>query len=487
MAGRIFINYRRGDDPGFTQALLSRLERTFAPEQIFIDIDNIEPGLDFVQVLADQVAKCDVVLAVIGKGWIDARDETNERRLDNPEDFVRIEIESALKQNKRVIPVLVGDAPMPSSKDLPDDLKPLARRNAVRLTHERFRADADGLIKALERALEQAEVQRDAQEAAAQAQQERVREEAAASQKAEAQRLAAEASQLAAAQEAARLAQDVDAKRRAEEAKEQVRQAEEAEAAAKWRAAEELRLATEASQRAVAQEAARLAQDAQARRRAEEAKEQIRQAEEAEAAATQRAVEKQRIAHETQIRLETAAQERAETEQRALRKQPTMATGDAANVARVVTATPPVVAKASATKWASAGKIVVASIVALASVVSLVYFLSGRETLEEYSKRVALGISLTNLSCQVSRSQVGKHSSVAAMMVFGAASRNSYSAFSGVTRGGYNVVLNQTDPPQTNSSIQAILDVHPDIIVVCGSPDDREKFTSLAQQAGLTK
>lgn len=171
MAGKIFINYRHGDDPGFIQALVARLERSFSPEQLFIDIDNIEPGLDFTEVLADQVAKCDVVLAVIGKGWVDARDEENNRRLDSPKDFVRIEITSALQQKKRVIPVLVGGAPMPRENELPDALIPLTKRHAVRLTNERFRADTDGLIKALGRALEQAEDLRKAEEeAAAQAQ-----------------------------------------------------------------------------------------------------------------------------------------------------------------------------------------------------------------------------------------------------------------------------------------------------------------------------
>jgi hypothetical protein len=166
MAGKIFINYRRGDDSGFVQALLSRLEQAFSREQLFIDIDGIEPGLDFVRVLEEQVAQCDVLLAVIGKGWIDARDETNARRLDNPEDFVRIEIASALGQDKRVIPVLVGDARMPRSDELPDILKPLTKRGAVRLTHERFRADTTGFIGALQTALEKVELPRRAHETA---------------------------------------------------------------------------------------------------------------------------------------------------------------------------------------------------------------------------------------------------------------------------------------------------------------------------------
>jgi hypothetical protein len=181
MAGNIFINYRRGDDPGFTQALFSRLEQAFAPDRLFMDVDNIAPGLDFVQVLNEQVARCDVLIAVIGKNWLEAADESGQRRLDNPEDFVRIEIESALSQKKRVIPVLVNDARMPRSTELPDGLKPFARCNAVRLTHERFRADTQGLVKALEQLLTETEAARRADGEAA-------RLQAKAKEKAEAER-----------------------------------------------------------------------------------------------------------------------------------------------------------------------------------------------------------------------------------------------------------------------------------------------------------
>jgi hypothetical protein len=112
MAGGIFINYRRGDDPGNTGRLFDRLQEAFRPEQLFMDVDSIAPGLDFVRVLEEQVAKCDVLLAVGGKGWSESRYASGAQRLNNPDDFVRIEIESALKQDKRVIPVLVGEARM---------------------------------------------------------------------------------------------------------------------------------------------------------------------------------------------------------------------------------------------------------------------------------------------------------------------------------------------------------------------------------------
>jgi hypothetical protein len=190
MSGKIFINYRRGDDPGNTGRLFDRLQEVFAPEQLFMDVDSIAPGLDFVRVLEEQVGQCDALLAVIGKGWIDNRDDKGARRLDNPDDFVRIEIESALKQDKRVIPVLVGDTQMPRPEELPEAIRPLARRNA-----ERFRADAQGLIKALQRALEEVEALRQANAEVArraQAEEERKREEAAANARAQAQREAEE-------------------------------------------------------------------------------------------------------------------------------------------------------------------------------------------------------------------------------------------------------------------------------------------------------
>ena len=127
-----------------------------------------------MRMLDTQVEQCDALLTVIGKGWLNATDENENRRLDDPNDFVRIEIESALKQGKRVIPILVNDARMPRPDDLPESLRPLTRRNAVRLTHERFRADALSLVKALQRSLEEAEALR------ARADQQRKEEEDAA-------------------------------------------------------------------------------------------------------------------------------------------------------------------------------------------------------------------------------------------------------------------------------------------------------------------
>jgi hypothetical protein len=173
MSGNIFLSYRREDDPGFALALFGRLEQSFPAEQLFMDVEGgIRAGEDFVRVLEDQVNACDVMLVLIGSKWLTAIDEMGRRRLDNPEDFVRIEIESALRLGKRVIPVLVHKTGMPRADALPEPLKQLARRNAVGLTQERFKADAQGLIKALEGALAEADTarQRAASEAAAEEQ-----------------------------------------------------------------------------------------------------------------------------------------------------------------------------------------------------------------------------------------------------------------------------------------------------------------------------
>ncbi len=146
----IFINYRRQDSEGYVGRLYDHLVKHFDASAVFMDVDSIKPGADFVQVLEDAVASCDVFIAMIGPQWLAICDDAGKRRLDNWNDFVRIEIASALKQNKVVIPVLVGHARMPSPADLPDDIAALARRNAIELSHQRFVYDAERLVKAIQ-------------------------------------------------------------------------------------------------------------------------------------------------------------------------------------------------------------------------------------------------------------------------------------------------------------------------------------------------
>jgi uncharacterized membrane protein YhaH (DUF805 family) len=153
MEGRIFINYRREISADAAGRLSDRLIQHFDQERLFMDIDSIEPGVDFVKTLDDQVAQCGAFIAVIGPGWTDLKNAEGQRRLDQPNDYVRIEIESALKRDIRVIPVLVDGARMPTADELPDSIKALARRNAIMLSHHRFGLEADELAQALQRVL----------------------------------------------------------------------------------------------------------------------------------------------------------------------------------------------------------------------------------------------------------------------------------------------------------------------------------------------
>lgn len=119
-----------------------------------MDVAAIEPGRDFRKAIDQSVASCSVLLAVIGRDWLEAKDEAGQRRLDDPNDFVRVELASALRRDIPVVPVLVRSAKMPRADQLPDDLKELAYRNAVELTYTRWKTDVQALVEALRPHLE---------------------------------------------------------------------------------------------------------------------------------------------------------------------------------------------------------------------------------------------------------------------------------------------------------------------------------------------
>jgi tetratricopeptide (TPR) repeat protein len=121
---------------------------------------DLDPGIDFVEAIETSVSSCDVLIAVIGKRWLLSSVGRGKRRLENPEDLVRVEIATALKRKIRVIPVLVDGASMPRSGDLPDDLKLLARRNALEVSHNRFNTDFGRLVSTIESVLEEADAER---------------------------------------------------------------------------------------------------------------------------------------------------------------------------------------------------------------------------------------------------------------------------------------------------------------------------------------
>ena len=146
--GGIFVSYRRQETSHLAGRLYDRLADRFGEGQVFIDVDAIEPGVDFAEEIFSAVAACRVLLAIIGPTWLAAVDDRGQRRLDDPDDIVRLEVEAALARGVRVIPILVEGAVMPARRDLPDSLAGLARRNALAIRHESFRYDAGRLVTA---------------------------------------------------------------------------------------------------------------------------------------------------------------------------------------------------------------------------------------------------------------------------------------------------------------------------------------------------
>jgi hypothetical protein len=147
----IFLSYRRSDAEGQAGRLYDDLAGHFGPDTVFMDVAGIEAGRDFRQAIDQHVTSCSVLLAIIGKEWVAAADSNGRRRLDDPNDFVRLEVATALKRDIPVVPLLVRGAVMPQATELPADCADLCYRNAMELTHARWNSDVQVLIKALTR------------------------------------------------------------------------------------------------------------------------------------------------------------------------------------------------------------------------------------------------------------------------------------------------------------------------------------------------
>src|SRR5258707_583699 len=149
----IFINYRRDDSTAMAGRLYDRLAQRFGRKTLFMDVDHIPPGVDFVSHLNNQVAACDVFLAIIGPNWLNMTNEKGERRLDAADDFVAIEIAAALARNIRAIPVWGDGARIAKVGELPKSLKPVAHRQAIDLGHAQFGRDNEALIQKIGEAI----------------------------------------------------------------------------------------------------------------------------------------------------------------------------------------------------------------------------------------------------------------------------------------------------------------------------------------------
>lgn len=148
---QIFICYRRDDSAAVAGRIYDRLSQKFGKSAIFKDVDSIPLGVNFRNHLDSVVKQCDVVLVLVGDKWLDDAKGIEKRRINNPRDFVRIEVESALRRDIPVIPLLIENAEMPSEDDLPSELKEFAYRNGMSIRHDPyFHRDMDRLIESLE-------------------------------------------------------------------------------------------------------------------------------------------------------------------------------------------------------------------------------------------------------------------------------------------------------------------------------------------------
>jgi len=151
--GGIFISYRREETAANAGRLYDRLSGRFGDDRVFMDVDSVAYGVDFTNAVVDAVSRCDVLLVIIGRDWLAISDAKGRKRLDNPDDWVRIEIETALQRDIRVVPVLVDGADLPQANDLPLSLQPLTRRQALELSHSGFQAEVTRLIAAVDEVL----------------------------------------------------------------------------------------------------------------------------------------------------------------------------------------------------------------------------------------------------------------------------------------------------------------------------------------------
>jgi TIR domain len=163
---RVFISYRRQDARHVAGRLADRLVERF---QVFMDMDTIEPGTDFTDVIRQAVEDCDIFLSVIGAQWMSVKDDQGQRRLEDAGDWVVAETVAALLRNVPVIPVLVDGAAMPSRSELPAELAPLASRQAMTIRHESFSSDVNRLISVIERRVGAAGAEHDPNERQAEA------------------------------------------------------------------------------------------------------------------------------------------------------------------------------------------------------------------------------------------------------------------------------------------------------------------------------
>lgn len=160
MTGQVFINYRPGDGEGWARRIFDQLSSRIGTEHLFMDVEGISARNNTVQARRDEVGRSDVVLAIIGRGWLEMETPDGPLLIDRMNDIVRVDLEAAVRENRRIIPILVDGAELPTKEQLPVPLKALAYRSAERVAEAEFGADVDRLVGSIRAALARAEAER---------------------------------------------------------------------------------------------------------------------------------------------------------------------------------------------------------------------------------------------------------------------------------------------------------------------------------------
>jgi hypothetical protein len=148
---RIFISYRRMDSIETSNSIQRELSAIFGEENVFTDFQRIPAGSDYYQEIEREIGKCDTVLVLIGPNWLNAREKDRRRRLESKDDMVRMEILAAINRQVAIVPVLIDGTPIPLESELPDELRPLCKRQAVNFRHTDFRHSIESIVRLVRR------------------------------------------------------------------------------------------------------------------------------------------------------------------------------------------------------------------------------------------------------------------------------------------------------------------------------------------------
>src|SRR6478609_4648925 len=146
---KIFINYRREDTSGYSGRIFDSLSNEFGEDNIFIDVTKINTGTDYTVVITQALDKCNYFLILIGNTWLSCKDNSGNRRIDNPDDFVRKEISLAITKKIKIIPVLLEETSMPLAKEVPAGIQEMCKWQAIEIADSRWKYDTDKLIKSI--------------------------------------------------------------------------------------------------------------------------------------------------------------------------------------------------------------------------------------------------------------------------------------------------------------------------------------------------